>query len=134
MKHAFITYQSGPGDQIHVAHIQPKSWLVGYFSDFVFPDNFNDPRAYQDDTYSLVVDGEVIFANDFEEPPPLNLARRADVIVHGNAGDTCIYIKNGCEALFEKHFGRILEIKKYSSRDEYDREYSKKFMEVYYGA
>ena len=53
------------------------------------------------------------------------LAKKAQIIRWTDAGDTTIYIKKGCEKLFEKNFGKILELKEYSSGDHYYDEYKR---------
>lgn len=129
MKHVFITFQGGPGEQKHIAHIYPKRWLIAEFSDYVY--NLDEyPESLKDDTYYLVVDGKGINVTDLEIPT-VSLARKADIIWWSNANENCIFLNKGCISLFEEHFGKIIDIKKYN-RDEYSREYEKMFRKVYY--
>lgn len=116
-----ITYQDD-GNPTQLAWLETKKELLGWISDYVY--NFYEEdedvifSARVDWYIDIVVDGEFIDFSNMENPT-MALAKKAQIIRWTDAGDTTIYIKKGCDSIFEKNFGKIIEKKEYRNADHY---------------
>lgn len=123
-KNLAITYQDD-GNPTQLAWLETKKELLRWVSDYLLNFYDDDIDISKLDWYvNVVVDGEFIVFSDLEKPT-MSLAKRAEVISWTNAGDTTIYIKKGCDSIFEKNFGKIIEKKEYRNADHYYDEYKR---------
>jgi hypothetical protein len=126
-KYPGIIYKAGE-NPTQLAWLQTKKELLGWISDYVY--NFYE--ADEDEIFSakvdwyidIVVDGEYIDFSNLVKPT-MSLAKKAEVIRWQDAGDTTIYIKKGCDSIFEKNFGKIIEKKEFKNADHYYDEYKR---------